>query len=161
MSIIDKIEEIVTPVITRNGCSIVRIAMHSIGKTKKLQIMIEKLDETPITIDDCEIVSKDVSAILDVEDIIKYRYVLEISSAGIDRPLVKPADFQRFTNKNVVIKTFSEKNGQKVFNGIILYATNDLVQIKLAGMTNINENNVVEFDYSEIKFAHIDGAKEL
>ena len=154
MALIEKIEDIITPAVKRNGCSVVRIAIHSVGKTTRLQVMIEKLDMQNVTIHDCEIVSKDVSAILDVEDIIPNRYVLEISSPGIDRPLVKPSDYQMFIGKHVVIKTFNAKAEKKTFSGVLIAATDNNVQI-------MNENNLVDFDYNEIKFAHIDGAKEM
>lgn len=154
MALIDKINDIITPAVKRNGCDIVRTAIHSSGKTTRLQIMIERLDGQYVTINDCEMVSKDVSAILDVEDIIQHKYILEVSSPGLDRPLVKPLDYQKFVGKHVVIKTFAEKDGKRTFCGILSAATDDNIQIK-------DKNSLVDFGYKEIKFAHIDGAKEM
>ena len=155
----EKIESHVEPIIKDLGYEIVRVAFVWAQKTKTLQIMIEKPDETQITIDDCEIVSKAVSVGLDVINPIRERYNLEISSAGIDRPLIKPSDFVRFIKKPVVIKTYVEKNGKKVFKGLLESATEH--GIKLQQDVSFSEENpsIEEFGYSEIKYAHIDGFK--
>ena len=73
-------------------------------------------DASP-TIEDCEHVSRDVSAILDVEETIDHRYTLEVSSPGLDRPLRSPTDYRRFTGRLVKIVVSEPVDGQKHFEG--------------------------------------------
>lgn len=74
------------------------------NKIGNLQILIEKLDRTPVNIDDCGNASNIASLLLDVEDVIANQYNLEVSSAGIDRPLVKIEDYQRFIGEEARIE---------------------------------------------------------
>ncbi len=100
MIITEKIEQILEPTASEYGLNIVQVSYaHQV-----LQILVEKLDLSPISIDECERVSKAFSTILDVEDIIKDKYMLEVSSAGMDRPLVKLDDYKRFTGRNVKLE---------------------------------------------------------
>jgi len=84
-----------------------------------------------ITVDDCARVSRQVSALLDVEDPIAEAYVLEVSSPGLDRTLSKPEHFIRFSGSAVNVKTFQQINGQKVFHGKLLGLAGDAVQMEL------------------------------
>jgi ribosome maturation factor RimP len=87
-------------------------------------------------LNDCEAVSRDLGALLDVEDIIPHAYTLEVSSPGLDRTLSKPEHFVRFSGSAVKIKTFQQINGQKMFIGKLLGLVGEAVQIEL-------ENGVV------------------
>ena len=90
-------------------------------RNQTLQIMIERKDRHPVTFDDCVEVDKIVSAILEVEDPLKEGYVLEVSSPGVDRPLVRFSDYRRFSGFEVKVETLLPlKNGAKIFQGRIL-----------------------------------------
>ncbi len=71
-----------------------------------LRVFIDK--EGGVMLDDCAEVSREVSALLEVEDIVKTAYRLEVSSPGLDRPLKKPADYQRFVGSLVKVKTYEQ-----------------------------------------------------
>ncbi len=85
-----------------------------------------------VTLADCERFSKRLSVLLDVEDWIPYSYTLEVSSPGLDRPLVKEEDFQRFAGKNARMRTRRPLEGQKNFKGRILGAAQGLVELETA-----------------------------
>ena len=74
------------------------------GRRATLQVMAERLDDLPMTIDDCAKISRSVSALLDVADPIAGAYTLEISSPGIDRPLVRAEDYDRFSGLEAKIE---------------------------------------------------------
>ena len=84
-----------------------------------------------VTLSDCETVSRDLSAILDVEDIIPHAYMLEVSSPGLDRTLSKPEHFARFAGSLVKIKTYQLIDGQKVFRGKLIGIEEGSVKLEL------------------------------
>jgi len=100
------------------GYDIVRIKLIE-GNPKTLQIMAERKTDKKLNIDDCSAISRAISAILDVEDPIKDGYSLEVSSPGIDRPLVKLADFKEYSGKLVKISTKYPVEGRKRFKGLL------------------------------------------
>ena len=113
------LEDMLTPVINQLGFDVVRIL--TIGqKNPTLQIMIERKDRTDIVVDDCAMVSRAVSDILDEKDPIKDQYNLEVSSPGLDRPLTKAEHFQRFAGYEAKIETSVEVDARKRFKGRIL-----------------------------------------
>jgi len=86
------------------------------GRRKTVQVMAERADGT-IDVNDCAAISETVSALLDVEDPIVGEYILEVSSPGIDRPLTKREDFERFAGKTAKIKLDEPLQGRKRFGG--------------------------------------------
>ena len=100
------------PVLADMGFRLVRVKMS--GPT--LQIMAERPDGT-FTIDDCEAVSRAMSPLLDVEDVMPSRYHLEVSSPGIDRPLVRPSDFEAWAGHEAKIEMAVPVAGRKRFRG--------------------------------------------
>ncbi len=115
-----KVREITEPVINALGIELVDIELSNLRGKALLRIYIEK--EGGITIDDCERVSREVEAALDVEDPIPYSYVLEVSSPGLDRPLKSPGDFKRFAGRNVRVVTREPIGRQTFFAGVITEA---------------------------------------
>ena len=109
--------DIIEPVVDGEGFETVRIL--TMGETNQtLQIMIEHKDhDKELTVDDCAKVSRAVSAALDEADPIEIRYTLEVSSPGIDRPLVKLDDFDRFKGFEAKIECQILINGRKRFSG--------------------------------------------
>ena len=101
----------------RLGYEVVRVKMLEEGGRHILQIMLDCTDGRQITVEDCEKASKQISALLDVEDPIAEQYDLEVSSPGIDRPLTRRKDFERFKNLEIKVETRIPVNGQKRFRG--------------------------------------------
>jgi len=126
----DKIAELVTPSLEASGFELVRVMLTG-GDRPTLQIMADRADETPISVDDCADISRVVSAILDVEDPIKGAYTLEVSSPGIDRPLVRRKDFERFAGFEAKLETAAPIEGRKRFRGRLLGVEGDDVHLAL------------------------------
>lgn len=101
------------------------------GKARMLRIFLDK--PGGVTHEDCEIVSRDVSAILDVEDAVPGgSYTLEVSSPGLDRRLTKPADFQRFVGSRIRVMTREPVNGNRHFEGRLReFGAGDLLVLSL------------------------------
>jgi ribosome maturation factor RimP len=111
-----KIEELIGAPLASRGYEVVRIQLS--GQVRRtLQIMIERLDDKMITVDDCAAVSRVVSVLLDQYDPISGPYTLEVSSPGLDRPLVKHKDYVRFQGHDVIVKTQQPIDGRKTFTG--------------------------------------------
>jgi len=111
------IAELIEPAIADLGFRLVRVLVT--GKdSKTLQIMAERDDGT-ITIDDCEAISKQLSPMLDVADVLPGAYRLEISSPGIDRPLVRPSDFEDWAGYEAKIELSQAVDGRRKFKGTL------------------------------------------
>lgn len=127
--IAQRIERLIEPALTAMGYELVRVAIHG-GGQQTLQIMAERRDGVSMTVDDCADLSRTVSALLDVEDPIAGAYTLEVSSPGIDRPLVKRADFERFAGFEARIETVQPVAGRKRFRGRLMGVTGDDVRLR-------------------------------
>lgn len=125
-----KIEKIIEPSLTGKGFSLVRVKMMD-GKRRCLQIMAEPVAGGTVTLDQCAEISRTVSALLDVADPIPEEYVLEVSSPGIDRPLIKLNDFERFKGFTAKIQLSMPIDGRRRFQGELLGVENGAVRIKL------------------------------
>jgi len=125
----DKVTEMIEPVINDLGIDLVDIDLKKMGAKALLRVYIET--DAGVNIDDCEQVSREVSAILDVEDPIPYAYVLEVSSPGLERPLKKPADFIRFKGNMVRVVTREALDKQTFFVGTLAEATDHEIVLHL------------------------------
>ena len=155
----EKIEREITPLVRELGCEVVKVSLFDQAGQKTLQILLERPDGSSVNIDDCQRISRALSLKLDIVDVITDKYTLEISSAGIDRPLVKPADFVRFCGKNVVVKTYVSKAGHKTFKGSLKSAMENGIKLELEVPQKDGEDEISLF-YEEISSAHIDGSKK-
>jgi ribosome maturation factor RimP len=108
---------------------IVLVEVKGAGGGSTVRVFLDQ--PAGITLDDCERFSKRLSVALDVEDWIDSRYTLEVSSPGLDRPLRKEADFQRFVGKDAKVRTRSPHEGQKNFRGKIVGAAGGRVGLEL------------------------------
>lgn len=126
------VRQLIEPSIEEAGYDLVRVEIMR-GDGETLQIMIERQDLAPITVEDCARVSRRLSAILDVEDPLPGRYTLEVSSPGLDRPLVRFEDYERFAGFEARIEMARPLDGQKRFRGRIRGAEDGLVQIECDG----------------------------
>lgn len=115
-----RVERLIEPALTALGYALVRVALQGGAGRQTLQIMAERHDGVAMTVDDCADISRTISALLDVEDPIAGAYTLEVSSPGIDRPLVKAADFERFAGFEARIETVMPVSGRKRFRGRLM-----------------------------------------
>jgi ribosome maturation factor RimP len=122
------IERLVTPALEAMGFTVVRVKLTG-RPVRTVQIMVELLDGSLVSVDECGAISRAVSALLDVEDPLQGAYSLEISSPGIDRPLVRPVDFERFAGYVAKIELRRPHEGRKRFRGRLLGLDGDDVRI--------------------------------
>lgn len=113
-----RLEALVTPTLEGMGYELVRVTLMGTQRPV-LQIMADRSDETPMTVEDCANISRAVSAILDVEDPIDGAYTLEVSTPGIDRPLTREKDFVRFAGHEAKLELAVALDGRKRFRGIL------------------------------------------
>jgi ribosome maturation factor RimP len=118
----EEIARIIEPALEAMGYRVVRIAFIG-ARGATLQVMAERIDAAAMTVDDCADISRAVSALLDVADPIAGAYTLEVSSPGIDRPLVRPEDYERFTGFEARIELARPVDGRKRFRGRLLGRT--------------------------------------
>jgi ribosome maturation factor RimP len=124
----NSIAQMFEPPLAAMGYRLVRVVMTS-GRRATLQIMAERLDDVPMTLDDCAQISRSVSALLDVADPIAGTYTLEISSPGIDRPLVRTEDYDRFSGFEAKIELARPLDGRRRFRGRILGTLSGAVRL--------------------------------
>jgi ribosome maturation factor RimP len=124
----DEIVPLIEPSLEAMGYRLVRVAFLG-SRRATLQIMAERSDDTPMTVDDCTQISRSVSAILDVADPIADAYMLEVSSPGIDRPLTRPEDYDRFAGFEAKIELNAPIDGRKRFRGRLLGRAADQVRL--------------------------------
>jgi len=124
-----RIAHIVEPVAAALGYRLVRVKLSGLNGTT-LQIMAERPDGT-MTVEDCERLSRDLSPALDVEDPIERAYHLEVSSPGIDRPLVRRSDFERWAGQVAKIEMARSTYGRKRFKGRLAGLDGDSAAIEL------------------------------
>ena len=113
------LEEKISPTLESMGFEVVRVAITGEGGRRCLQVMADRLDGDQINIDDCTSISTTLSDVFEAEDPIEGQYNLEVSSAGIDRPLTRAKDFTTFVGFEVKIQTSRPIEGQKKFLGTL------------------------------------------
>ncbi len=117
MTLNDTLTGLIEPICEQMGYDLVRLQMQGGNTRKVLQVMAERKDRQAMTVDDCADLSRAISPVLDEQDPIEDNYTLEVSSPGIDRPLVKLADFDRFKGFEAKIECHDPINGRKRFSG--------------------------------------------
>jgi ribosome maturation factor RimP len=121
---VERVREITERVASSSGLEVVEVELRGGGKARMLRIVIDRPGYTAsgapegVTHEDCANLSREVGTILDVEDVIPGgSYTLEVSSPGLDRKLMKPADYERFTGSRVKLTTRQPVNGNRHFEG--------------------------------------------
>ncbi len=114
MDAIQQITELIEPTVRDLGFEVVRVLMTG-GQRPTVQVMVEPVSREPMTVDDCARLSHAISALLDVADPIAGTYRLEVTSPGIDRPLVRRADFERFAGFEARLETVTPIDGRDGF----------------------------------------------
>ena len=115
--IADKVFTIINPIVIDMGYELLGIEYVASGKHSVLRLYIDC--EEGVGVNDCETVSQQVSAIMDIEDLINGQYNLEVSSPGIERPLFVIAHYQRFLGYDVCLRTYRPIDGRRNFTGCI------------------------------------------
>ncbi len=139
-----RVAMLIEPVLNSEGFRLVRVRLSG-QNGATLQVMAERADGT-MTVEDCETLSRMVSPILDVEDPIDRAYHLEVSSPGIDRPLVRKTDFAKWRGHVAKLETSVLVNGRKRFRGTITDVDTDMVTLFRDQPSMGDENtNVIPF----------------
>ena len=123
--------QLLEPTIEKLGYELTDLELKSGGPDGLLRVFIDK--EGGVDIVDCEKVSRQVSAILDVEDPLPGHYTLEVSSPGLDRSLTKPAHFQRFMGEEVRVKLRFPLEGRRNFRGALKGADEQRIEVEVDG----------------------------
>ncbi len=147
MTLEEKIQNLLEPTIISMGFDFWGCEYLAAGKHSTLRVYIDKL--SGITVDDCGEVSRQVSAIMDVEDPISSAYMLEVSSPGIDRPLFKLEQYAQYQGSNLKIRTSSPVLGRKNFKGLLVNIVDDAIEIEV-------DNEVYEIPFVLIDKANLE-----
>ncbi|WP_334128505.1 ribosome maturation factor RimP [Sneathiella sp.] len=153
LNTVDKIAQLITPSLTDLGYELVRVRLTG-GDKKVLQIMAEKADGT-MTIEDCAEVSEVVSALLDVEDPISGAFDLEVSSPGIDRPLTREKDFERWAGFEAKVELDAAVDGQRRYRGVLGGIRDGLILLRT------DDGHDKELPFSDVRTAKLILTDEL
>ena len=139
--------ELIEPTVTALGLELWGIEHLQQGKYSLLRIYIER--EAGVAIEDCEQVSKQVSALLDVEDPIAGKYTLEVSSPGLERPLFSARQFSQYIGSEVKLRLHSPIQGRRKFKGKIVVVEGDSIRLQADGVdydlsfSDVDKANIV------------------
>lgn len=141
MDIIDRVKNIADGYAKEHGMEIVDITF----RREQEGLVLRILADTPegIKVSDCEELNKFLSETLDKEDVIRDRYVLEVSSPGLDRPIKTDVDFERSVGKHLEITTFEAIDGRKTHDGILVGMDKENIVIELNGVSTVISKNVI------------------
>ncbi len=142
-----RIEDLIAPALGDMGYEIVRIVFS--GRPARLQIMAERQDRRGMTVEDCAEISRAVNALLDVEDPIPGHYHLEVSSPGIDRPLTRLTDFERFAGFEARVEMRQPSDGRRRYSGRLRGLAGTAVRLETAA------GEQVELPFEEISKAKL------
>ena len=131
MKITEKVWQFAEPLVQAQGCSLWDVEYVREGGEWFLRLYIDK--DGGVNIDDCEAVSRAVDPVLDEKDPIPESYRFEVCSAGLERVLKRPSDFERFLGEPVLVKLYRPKNGQKEFPGVLKGYAGGAVTIDMNG----------------------------
>ncbi len=124
---------LIEPTVVNLGYELSDLELKLGGRDGVVRVFIDKPEGVDLT--DCEIVSKQLSAVLDVEDPLPGHYTLEVSSPGLDRKLTKPAHFQRFLGETVRVKLRFPLDGRRNFRGTLRAADEEKIDVEVDGET--------------------------
>ena len=155
---IDKIREIAERVAQSSGLELVDLELQGGGKGRMLRVYIDK--PGGVTHEDCANFSREVSTIFDVEDAVPgSSYLLEVSSPGLDRKLLKPADYERFVGSLVKLSTREPVSGNQHFEGRLKARHEGRITLELAGRKKSKKHEAVEAGTEvEIALANVEKA---
>ena len=117
MKVTELVAQFAKPIVEEKGCKLWDVEYVREGSERFLRVYIDK--EGGVNIDDCEAVARAIDPILDEKDPIAESYTCEVSSAGLERPLKRPSDFEQFMGSAVLVKLYRPRNGLKEIPGIL------------------------------------------
>lgn len=126
----DTVTDFVLPIAHSENLDLIEVEFVKEGSDWILRVFLENKNGD-LTIEECENVSRALSAVLDEEDPIDDKYILEVSSPGLERPLKSEADFQRFKGELIAVTTYKKIDGQKEFIGNLVDYKDGKIMIKL------------------------------
>jgi ribosome maturation factor RimP len=126
-----KLRQLIQPVVEALGCELWGLELQTGGKTKLLRIYIDR-GEDGTGIEDCERVSRQSSAVLDVEDAINGEYILEVSSPGLDRPLYELGQFEQYIGEDISLRLRFPFEGRRNFKGRLTAVDGDEIAVVVA-----------------------------
>lgn len=143
MSLTEQIENAIHSVIERYGCALVQSTFRREKGGMVLRVLIEKDGTDPaqgsgVDLALCASINRDLGTLLDVEDIISQAYTLEVSSPGIERPLIQPKDFERFAGRIISLKTKKALDGRRRFKGTLKGLTGNSVNLSTRDSENVS-----------------------
>ena len=158
---LEQVEQIAQRVAESLAVEIVEVEMRGGGKGRMLRIVIDK--PSGVTHEDCARLSREVSTILDVEDVVPGgAYTLEVSSPGLDRRLQKPADFERFTGSLVKLMTREPVNNNRHFQGRLQSFAHGRLTLDIGQMSKTKQKKMgagqpqqVEIDFANVERANL------
>jgi ribosome maturation factor RimP len=127
------LEEKIAPTLEDMGFEVVRVAVTGASGRRALQVMADRADGSQISIDDCAAISRTLSDLFEADDPLDGAYDLEVSSAGIDRPLTRPKDFSAYAGFEAKLQTRRPIDGRKKFRGVLEGLTGDAVALTIDG----------------------------
>ena len=141
-----EVERLIGPSVEAMGFRLVRLTLTDEDGQPILQVMAEPLDESEMNVNHCADLSRAISAILDVEDPISTAYSLEVSSPGVDRPLVRREDFERFTGYQVRLEAGVAIDGRRRFVGRLVGWEDGRVRISVTDSDDSVKEFAIPFD---------------
>ncbi len=148
------LEEIIVPIVEALGCTFVGLEYLPQGRALLLRLYVDK--PGGVTIDDCERISRQVNAVLEVKAVIQGAYTLEVSSPGLDRRLFIPDHFREQIGNLVLVRIVAPLQGRRNFKGTLESADEDSVSIRLDEAAQSDEaNDVVKLSFTDIVEARL------
>lgn len=153
MNVEEKVVELVEKDLANMGLEIVRVRLLQ-AQGKILEILLARIDGEPVSIAECQTASQHMSVVFDVEDLISNAYKLEVSSAGVERPLVKIKDFEKFAGKVIDIRFFERVEERKSYRA-------ELKGIREDEVLFVVDDKEMSVPFENIKSANIALTDEL
>ena len=146
MKVTDIVAQFSQPIVEAHGCSLWDVEFVREGDQRFLRLYIEK--EGGVDITDCEAISRAVDPVLDEKDPIAESYHFEVCSAGLERALKRPGDFERFMGSAIMVKLYRPKNGMKEFPGILRGYEDGKVTLEMG-------KDTITFEKSEVALVRL------
>ena len=156
--IVDQVRTIAQAILSEEGMELVNIEYRRESKGWVLRLYLDK--EGGVTLDDCTRVSQEVGRSLDIEDLIRNPYTLEVSSPGLTRPLRTEKDFMKYRHRLIRIKTVNPIENRRKFKGRLLGFSENRIEIEIEGevfqipLSNVAKANL-EIDQDVLRKGHL------
>jgi ribosome maturation factor RimP len=122
--------EVAQKVVTGAGLELVELSLHGSSRRRLLRVDIDRAGPQGVDIDDCRLVSAALGETLDGDDLLKDSFVLEVSSPGLDRPIVSLADYRRNTGRRIAVQTRETIGGRRLWKGVLLDLEGEQIRLQ-------------------------------